>query len=84
MEYFGIALVVMFGTLFGLVLPLWLILHYWSKRRNLPAPGPDEAVRLQRLAHTAERLSQRVTALEAILDNQSPGWRDQRGAGHDR
>ncbi len=84
MEYFGIALVVMFGTLFGLVLPLWLILHYWSKRRNLPVAGPDEAVRLQRLAHTAERLSQRVSALEAILDNQSPGWRDQRGASHDR
>ena len=75
-EYLGMALVVLFGTLFGLVVPLWLLLHYWSKRRtHLPA-GPDEQARLQRLALQIDRLRQRVRALEAILDSQSPGWRD--------
>ncbi len=80
-EFLGIAMIVLFGTLFGLVVPLWLLLHYWSKRRSNVAASPDEQARLQRLAMVAERLQQRVQALEAILDSQSPGWRD--GAARD-
>lgn len=75
-EYLGVAMVVLFGTLFGLVVPLWLLLHYWSKRRALTTANPNDQLRLQRLGQQAERLQQRVLALEAILDNQSPGWRD--------
>jgi phage shock protein B len=83
-EYFGVALVVLFGTLFGLVVPLWLLLHYWSKRRMAVQPSPDEQGRLQRLSQVAERLQQRVSALEAILDAQSPGWRDTQDRSHGR
>lgn len=79
-EFFGVALVVLFGTLFGLVVPLWLILHYWSKRRAPAEPSLDEQARLQRLSQIADRLQQRVSALEAILDAQSPGWRDSHGS----
>ncbi|HEX4909901.1 MAG TPA: envelope stress response membrane protein PspB [Permianibacter sp.] len=75
-EFLGIAMIVLFGTLFGLVVPLWLLLHYWSKRRSNAAPSEEDQARLRRLAHQAERLQQRVGALEAILDAQSPGWRD--------
>ncbi|MFN4291490.1 MAG: envelope stress response membrane protein PspB [Permianibacter sp.] len=75
-EFLGIAMIVLFGTLFGLVVPLWLLLHYWSKRRSSAAPGEEDQARLRHLAHQAERLQQRVSALEAILDAQSPGWRD--------
>lgn len=83
-EFFGVALIVLFGTIFGLVVPLWLLLHYWSKRRASSVNSPDEQARLQRLSLQAERLLQRVAALEAILDAQSPGWRDSQERNHGR
>ncbi len=58
------------------VAPLWLVLHYRDKRRRLDEAqrlSDDENISLQRYA---EKLEQRVEALETILDTEAPGWRD--------
>jgi phage shock protein B len=60
------------------VAPLWLWLHYREKQRlrELAAgvsAGPTAGA--SELARTAERLEQRVAALEALLDAESPDWR---------
>lgn len=58
------------------VAPLWLILHYRDKRRR-EADGVRHAdadsISLQQYA---EKLEQRVEALETILDSEVPGWRE--------
>lgn len=58
------------------VAPLWLILHYTSKRRQAQnLTGEDERM-LSDVWQLANRMESRVKALETILDTQAPGWRD--------
>lgn len=64
-------------TLF--VAPIWLWLHYREKQRQRDAAGVGRAVAGSgELARTAERLEERVTALEALLDAEMPDWRKRR------
>ncbi len=72
----AIITLVVIGILFGFVLPLWLALHYSSRRRRDEPAVPAQGAQLQRLAQTAERLQKRVQALESILDAEHPGWRN--------
>jgi phage shock protein B len=63
------------------VAPLWLWLHYREKQRLRDvaaglAAGPSAGS--AELTRTAERLEQRVAALEALLDAESPDWRKRR------
>ena len=61
------------------VAPLWLWLHYREKQRlREAAAGPragEPVAGNPELTRTAERLEQRVAALEALLDAESPDWR---------
>lgn len=57
------------------VAPLWLILHYRDKRRrhrDVSRHSDADSISLQQYA---EKLEQRVEALETILDSEVPGWR---------
>jgi phage shock protein B len=61
------------------VAPIWVFLHYRHQRREDGPPvrasvglSAADAADLNRLA---ERMEQRVTALEAIMDAEAPGWR---------
>jgi phage shock protein B len=60
------------------VLPLWLFLHYRSKARKLapvlPAPVVSNSD-LHELARLAERVENRLDALETLMDADQPGWR---------
>ena len=47
------------------VAPLWLILHYRSKKQV--SQGLSE--------HEPEKMADRVETLEALLDQESPQWR---------
>lgn len=60
----------------GLVAPLWLVLHYLSKRRSAKGLVEEDRVELDDLLKTADKLTDRIEILERILDADSPNWRD--------
>ncbi|EEX65777.1 envelope stress response membrane protein PspB [Vibrio metoecus] len=57
------------------VAPLWLLLHYRSKRRAESGLSDEEMRQLHSLSEKAERLRGRVENLERILDAEAPNWR---------
>ena len=59
-----------------IVAPLWIILHYRSKERDRGALSDEEREELERLARLAERMAERIETLEAILDAETPDWRN--------
>ena len=58
------------------VLPIWLVLHYRSKRAAAP---PTSAVNtdgdVAELWQTARRMEERIRTLERILDADTTNWR---------
>lgn len=58
-----------------LVAPIWLILHYRSKRQVGQGLTEEEYRQLNQLGQQAEKMSERIRTLEAILDDESPDWR---------
>ena len=59
-----------------IVAPIWLVLHYRSKGRAVAGLQADEQQELELLLARAEQMSERVDALEGILDAQVFGWRE--------
>ena len=57
------------------VAPLWIFMHYRSKQRAQGALSEEEREELAALGVRAERMTERIETLEAILDAQTPGWR---------
>ena len=58
------------------VAPIWLILHYRSKKQVNQGLSAEEQASLQSLAEQAEKMSDRIQTLEAILDSEAPEWRN--------
>ena len=58
------------------VAPLWLIMHYTSKRRQAQGLTGEDEKMLSDLWQIANRMESRVKSLETILDTHAPGWRD--------
>jgi len=58
------------------VAPIWLILHYRSKKSLSQGLSADEQAALQDLAEQAEKMAERIETLEAILDSEAPEWRN--------
>ncbi|EKF9384167.1 envelope stress response membrane protein PspB [Vibrio cholerae] len=58
------------------VAPLWLILHYRSKRKTVDGLSDEELQLLRTLSDKANRLQDRVETLERILDDETPNWRN--------
>ena len=58
-----------------LVAPIWLILHYRSKRQVNQGLTDEEFAHLNELIAKADKMSQRIETLEAILDSEAPQWR---------
>lgn len=57
------------------VAPLWLILHYRSKRQISQGLSEEQIKTLNDLARSAEKMAERIQTLEAILDAETPEWR---------
>ena len=57
------------------VAPIWLVLHYRSKRQVSQVLTEEEFNQLNGLIAKAEKMSGRIETLEAILDTESPEWR---------
>lgn len=58
-----------------IVAPLWLILHYRSKKQVSQGLSEHEHRQLIELASKAEKMADCVETLEALLDQESPQWR---------
>lgn len=58
-----------------IVAPLWLILHYRSKKQVNQGLSEHEHRQLLELAQKAEKMADRVETLEALLDQEAPQWR---------
>ena len=59
----------------GLVAPLWLLLHYFSKRKSVKGLADEDRIELDELLKTTDKLIDRIEVLERILDADSPNWR---------
>jgi phage shock protein B len=58
-----------------LVAPIWLVLHYRSKKQVNQGLSQEEYIQLVELSEAAEIMADRITTLEAILEAETPGWR---------
>lgn len=58
------------------VAPIWLILHYRSKKQVSQGLSPEDYKSLKELAVRAEKMSDRIETLESILDSEAPEWRN--------
>jgi phage shock protein B len=70
------ALVIPIIIFLTFVAPIWLIMHYRSKRLVSQGLSEAEIDNINDLAHKAELLGERVKTLEAILDAEAPEWRN--------
>ena len=59
-----------------IVAPLWLILHYWSNSRAKQGLSEEDQHALEDMTQSVEKLTSRISNLEAILDEQHTGWRN--------
>lgn len=63
-------------TIFVLfVAPIWLWLHYSNRQSSGGALSQGDLQRLQQLNVEAKKMTDRIQALEAILDAEHPNWR---------
>ncbi|MBG22536.1 MAG: envelope stress response membrane protein PspB [Idiomarinaceae bacterium] len=60
------------------VAPIWVIMHYRSKKKISQGLSQEEIHDLQQLAQKAEQMRERIKTLEAILDADAPTWRERK------
>ncbi|MBL4899729.1 MAG: envelope stress response membrane protein PspB [Colwellia sp.] len=59
-----------------IVAPIWLVLHYRSKGQVSQGLSEEEYIQLSDLSETADKMADRIKTLEAILDVETPHWRN--------
>lgn len=73
MEEMIIAPIIIFMLI---VAPIWLILHYRSKKQISQGLSDEEYIQLEELSELADKMGDRIKTLEAILDAETPDWRN--------
>ena len=73
MEDIIVAPVIVFMVI---VAPIWLILHYRSKKNISQGLTDEEYDQLTELSELADTMADRIKTLEAILDAETPEWRN--------
>jgi len=59
----------------AVVAPIWLVLHYRSKKQVNQGLSQEEYIQLAELSEAADVMAERISTLEAILDEEAPNWR---------
>ncbi|MBL4941029.1 MAG: envelope stress response membrane protein PspB [Colwellia sp.] len=59
-----------------IVAPIWLVLHYRSKKQVSQGLSEEEYIQLSDLSEMADKMADRIRTLEAILDAETPDWRN--------
>ncbi len=60
-----------------IVAPLWIVMHYRSVSRSSRSLNEQDREAVEHLLATADKLVERIDALESILDAEHSGWRAQ-------
>lgn len=60
-----------------IVAPIWITLHYRSVNRSSRSLNEDDRESIEHMLVTVDKLSERIVALESILDGEHPDWRQQ-------
>ena len=55
---------------------LWIIFHYKSVARTKDGLSTGERAELEEMIEVANKMAARIETLEAILDVESPDWRE--------
>lgn len=76
MDGIGVALFVPAVVFLAVVAPIWIFMHYRSKQQAQGVLSQDERLELETLAIQAGRMAERIETLEAILDAETPQWRE--------
>ncbi len=58
------------------VAPLWIVMHYRSVNRSSRSLNEQDRESVEHLLATADKLVERVEALESILDAEYSDWRE--------
>ena len=58
-----------------IALPLWIIFHYITKWKMSKGLSPEDEKMLSEVWESTNRMEERITTLERILDIESPNWR---------
>lgn len=58
-----------------IVAPIWIVAHYSTRWRATKSLSSDEEQLLEELWQSAERMEERIDALERILDAEVTDWR---------
>lgn len=66
-------------TIGGTFITIWVVVLYRRKEKTTRHPGTDAdgEYDLQELSEMARSMDERIETLEAILDAEVPGWRQQ-------
>ena len=59
------------------VVPIWLTMHYRSVNRSSRSLKEEDRETVEHMLETVDKLSDRIQALESILDADHPDWRQQ-------
>lgn len=65
------------------VAPLWIIMHYRSVKHSSQRLAGQDLETVEQMLATLDQMSERIEALESILDHDNPNWRQQSRAGND-
>ncbi len=60
-----------------IVAPTWIVLHYRSLNRSSRGLNEEDRENVEQILVTVDRLTDRIAALESILDSDHSEWRDQ-------
>ena len=66
------------------VAPIWLTMHYRSVNRSSRGLNEDDRETIEHMLVTVDKLTDRIQALESILDLDHADWRQQQARQQER
>ena len=60
-----------------IVAPIWITMHYRSVNKSSRSLNREDRESIEHMLETVDRLTDRIGALEDILDDDHPQWRQQ-------
>ena len=59
------------------VAPIWIFMHYRSINRSSQSLNEEDRAAIDSMLATIDKLQDRISALESLLDADQPDWRGQ-------